>query len=134
MGAAGFADDTAAAAPTVPELQRAADVAFQYSRKWRFSANVDKSAVIVFGTSAQTATEDTVTWGGAAVPRAQTFPLLGCVFAANGRWSAHVKQVIEKWTQRLHVLHSLYAAHLLPVPLKLGVLQDLLAQQTGVRL
>ena len=46
-----FADDVIIVAETRKGLQRALDIAFQYSRKWRFSFNVgvEKSAVLVVG-------------------------------------------------------------------------------------
>ena len=115
----GFADDTVAMAPSVPELQRAADASFQYGRQWRFNANVNKSAVVVFGTPAQTVTEDTVSWDGAAVPRATEFPLLGCVLQSDGRWDAHVAKLKKEGKKRLHALRSLFADHAFSIPCKL---------------
>lgn len=43
-----FADDIALVAENKSDLLKLMDIAYQYSRKWRFSFNYDKCAVVVF--------------------------------------------------------------------------------------
>jgi hypothetical protein len=48
-----FADDIALLADDQTELQKLMDLTYDYSRKWRFTFNYDKCAVVVFGNPEQ---------------------------------------------------------------------------------
>ena len=43
-----FADDFVALAETGPALRSLIDVVYNYSKHWRFEANVKKSAIVIF--------------------------------------------------------------------------------------
>ena len=55
-GALMYADDLTLIASSPDELQGMLNIVHSYAKKWRYSINADKSAVMVFGESAKSRT------------------------------------------------------------------------------
>jgi hypothetical protein len=98
-----FADDVIIVADTRKDLQKALDIAFDYSRKWRFAFNVgvEKSAVLVVGKGGGEAIHprstvlDSFFLGEREIPFTQEYKYLG-VIMEGGRGKKARRQAALK--------------------------------------
>ena len=88
------ADDFAGLAETPDGPQKQIEKALEYTRKWRVTANVNKSAVLVCNDDNKNPVEFKWKWG---LPIVDQYIYLGVeILKKNGSWDAHINKVIEK--------------------------------------
>lgn len=101
-----FADDIAISALYKPSLQKMFDMAYQYSRKWRFNFNASKTVVVVFGKD--TSPTIPLTIGDKAVKVAPSDVHMGVVLTpSDAERSAHMKDKVQVAKRDLHAILSL---------------------------
>ena len=111
VGGLMFADDFAGLESSPTRLQQLIDLVRQYCELWGLRANVDKSAIAVYAGTATTPPTNPAaaaptsttsnphphwTWGENPIPIRDSYKYLGVNLHSNGRWTAHVDQVIAK--------------------------------------
>ena len=103
-----FADDFVGIAETGQALQSLIDVVHNYSKRWRFEANVKKCAVVVFSRTERGSGK--WVWGGESLPILDSYCYLGIEFSSDGSWDKHIKSLIIRNRQKLgslyRVLHN----------------------------
>ena len=103
-----FADDFVGIAETGQALQSLIDVVHNYSKRWRFEANVKKCAVVVFSKTGTSSGK--WVWGGESLPILESYCYLGVEFSSDGSWDKHIKSLIVRNRQKLgglyRVLHN----------------------------
>ena len=103
-----FADDFVGIAETGQALQSLINIVHNYSKRWRFEANVKKCAVVVFSKT-QTGSGQWV-WGSESLPILDSYCYLGIEFSRDGSWDKHIKSLIIRNRQKLgglyRVLHN----------------------------
>ena len=72
-------------------LQQIIDMVYEFCRKWRLRANVNKSAVFVFG---KVKIEGKWNCGEHMLPTVSNYTYLGVDFSYNGTWDAHIQKLI----------------------------------------
>ena len=87
-----FANDFVGVCDSGEQLQKLIDVVHAYCCKWRLTANVSKSAVVVF---ARDVVEGAWKWGENNLPNVCKYTYLGIDFQCNGAWDMHIKRVAE---------------------------------------
>jgi hypothetical protein len=103
IGGLMFADDFAGMEATAEDLQRLIDVAADYLRQWGMSANVSKSAVVVYGPARGRGSAQgqpyTWRWGsetGAPIPQQDDYKYLGVRLHSNTSWASHIDALISR--------------------------------------
>ena len=79
-----FADDFVGLSDSKEGLQDMINVVYAYSKKWRFEANVTKSAVVVFRN--EKTFDGEWFWGNSALPHLDNYNYLGVKFTYNGMY------------------------------------------------
>ena len=110
-----FADDFVGLAETGSALQILIDIVHNYSKRWRFEANVKKCATVVFSkmgrlSSPQARQQAGWVWGDVSLPVLDSYCYLGIEFSSDGSWDKHIKSLITRNRQKLgglyRVLHN----------------------------
>ena len=99
-----FADNFLGLAETGPALQNMIDVVHNYSKRWRFEANIKKSAVVIFFKSA--ALSSGWVWGQVSLPVLDSYCYLGIEFSSNGSLDKRIKSLITCNKQKLGGLYG----------------------------
>jgi hypothetical protein len=98
-----YADDIVLTADTADDLRSLLATVDEYSRKWRFDLNNDKSEVVVYG-EAKGATVDHgefVLRTGKKLKVVQEYRYLGMEVSMNGRWSSFKNRIIARARARM---------------------------------
>ena len=99
-----FADDFVGVSDSKENLQKLIDVVHGFCNRWRLSANVSKSAVMVFSRSS---VKGDWVWGEHKLPNVSSYTYLGIEFSSNGAWDLHVKKVLSTGKEKVNKLHSI---------------------------
>ena len=105
LGALMFADDFVGICESEEELQRMIDILHRYALKFRFQANVDKCAVVVFGDNDEVSTK--WNWGNGEIPIKSSYVYLGVRFDRNCGWDVHATDTADAGMAYLEKLKSL---------------------------
>ena len=97
-----FADDFVGSNDSKEGLQDIINVAYAYSKKWRFEANVTKSAVVVFRN--EKTFDGEWFWGNSALPHLDNHNYLGVKFTYNGHWDVHIKDLVTAGKRKVNSL------------------------------
>ena len=97
-----FADDFVGLSDSKEGLQNMINVVHAYSKKWRFEANVTKSAVVVFRD--EKTFDGEWFWGNSALPHLDNYKYLGVNFTYNGHWDAHIKDLVTAGKRKVNSL------------------------------
>ena len=89
-----FADDFVGVSESNDQLQTLIDAVHAYCRKWRLTANVNKSAVMVF---TRESVDGVWKWGEHVLPRVSKYTFLGVDFTNTGEWDVHIKECVRQW-------------------------------------
>jgi hypothetical protein len=122
-----LADDYVGLASTAEALQRNINLCLKYTREWRYQANVDKCAVVIFGprttrqSVSQAAPAHQFKWGAASVPVQPVYRYLGLMFHESCTWHSHINHIIAKSLQRIQALAPVLRDRRLDTSLKLQV-------------
>ena len=121
-----FADDFVGIAETGRALQSLIDIVYNYSKRWRFEADVKKCAVVIFSKTGRGS--DKWVWGDESLPILDSYCYLGVEFNSGGPWDKHIKTLIMRNRQKLgglyRVLHN-FSLDLEPVDTFLWLCCDL---------
>ena len=98
-----FADDIVLIAENAKMLQRMLDVVYQYSRKYRFKFNKEKSNVMIFGKHRR-GKEDRYQLGPSELQRVRSYKYLGLILDENFSWKEHLEKICEKARKRTRAL------------------------------
>ena len=99
-----FADNFVAITESSENLQQLIDIIYGFCSKWRLHANVNKSAVLVFG---KDKVKGKWNWGDHVLPIVSNYTYLGVDFSYNGAWDTHIKKLIKKGKQKVNQLNSI---------------------------
>ena len=99
-----FADDFVGITESSENLQQLIDFIYGFCSKWRLHANVNKSAVLVFG---KDKVKGKWNWGDHVLPIVSNYTYLGVDFSYNGAWDTHIKKLIKKGKQKVNQLNSI---------------------------
>lgn len=101
-----FADDIAIMVDTVEEIHRALRIVTEYARKWRFSFNGKKSAVMAWGSRGfrDRVKEQGFTCTNSMVPVKSEYKYLGVIVTENLRWNRQVEKMIASCNARTNSL------------------------------
>ena len=99
-----FADDFVGITESSENLQQLIDIIYGFCSKWRLHANVNKSAVLVFG---KDKVKGKWNWGDHVLPIVSNYTYLGVDFSYNGAWDTHIKKLIKKGKQKVNQLNSI---------------------------
>ena len=103
-----FADDFVGITETGSALQSLIDIVHNYSKRWRFQANVKKCAVVIFSKSEKVSGK--WAWGNENLPVLDSYCYLGIEFSSDGSWDKHIKSLITRNRQKLsgmyRILHN----------------------------
>ena len=99
-----FADDFVGITESSENLQQLIDIIYGVCSKWRLHANVNKSAVLVFG---KDKVKGKWNWGDHVLPIVSNYTYLGVDFSYNGAWDTHIKKLIKKGKQKVNQLNSI---------------------------
>ena len=88
-----FADDFCGPANTPEQLQNTIDVLAQHSEDWDWTANVQKSVVLIQFLPEQP-NRPTFTWQGEDLPEVEKTKYLGVLVNKEATWTAHMKNKI----------------------------------------
>ena len=97
-----FADDIVLIAEDDRMLQDMLEVVYQYSKKYRFRFNKDKSNVMIFGK--RKIGEEKYRLGESELQRVGNYKYLGLMLDKNFRWKKHLEKILEKARKRTKVL------------------------------
>ena len=86
-----FADDFVGITESSENLQQLIDIIHEFCSKWRLRANVNKSAVLVFGTDK---VKGKWNWGDYVLQIVSNCTYLGVDFSDKGAWDTHIKKLI----------------------------------------
>jgi hypothetical protein len=91
-----FADDIALIVESVEEVQRALRVVTDYARKWRFSFNGKKSAVMAWGSKhfRKRIKDEVYSCTESRVPVRKEYKYLGVLITEDLKWNRHVDMII----------------------------------------
>ncbi|CAB1101352.1 unnamed protein product [Ectocarpus sp. CCAP 1310/34] len=118
-----FADDFVGMSDTPEGLQLQIDAAKKFTDKWRLSANVQKSAVMVCNENKEEPVEHRWKWGIEEIAVVDQYTYLGVEIAKDCSWNAHMSKVAEKGKSRAGKLHPILANRHLDTRIKLAVLK-----------
>ena len=103
-----FADDFVGITETGRALQSLIDIVHNYSKRWRFEANVKKCAIVIFSKTGRGSGK--WVWGDESLPILDSYCYLGVEFSSDGSWDKHIKSLIVRNWQKLgglyRVLHN----------------------------
>ena len=99
-----FADDFVGITESSDNLQQLIDIIYKFCSKWRLHANVNKSAVLVFG---KDKVKGKWNWGDHVLPIVSNYTYLGVNFSYNGAWDTHIKKLIQNGKQTVNQLNSI---------------------------
>ena len=99
-----FADDFVGITESSENLQQLIDIISEFCSKWRLHANVNKSAVLVFG---KDKVKGKWNWGDHVLPIVSNYTYLGVDFSYNGAWDTHIKKLIQNGKQKVNQLKVL---------------------------
>ena len=103
-----FADDFVGITETGRALQCLIDIVYNYSKRWRFQANVKKCAIVIFSKTGRGSGK--WVWGDESLPILDSYCYLGVEFSSDGSWDKHIKSLIMRNRQKLgglyRVLHN----------------------------
>ena len=100
-----FADDIVLMAENARMLQEMLDVVYNYSKKYRFCFNKEKSNVMVFGMRKKC--QDKFRLGENDLKIVETYKYLGLILDKNFSWKKHLEKVLEKARKRSRALCGL---------------------------
>ena len=80
-------------------LQQLIDIIYEFCSKWRLRANVNKSAVLVFG---KDKVKGKWNWGDHCSQMLATILIYGVDFSYNGAWDTHIKKLIQNGKQKVN--------------------------------
>ncbi|CAB1104848.1 unnamed protein product [Ectocarpus sp. CCAP 1310/34] len=104
-----FADDFVGMSDTPEGLQLQIDAAKKFTDKWRLSANVQKSAVMVCNEDKEEPVGHRWKWGIKEIAVVDQYTYLGVEIAKDCSWNAHMSKVAEKGKARAGKLHPILA-------------------------
>ncbi|CAB1100845.1 unnamed protein product [Ectocarpus sp. CCAP 1310/34] len=108
-----FADDFVGMSDTPEGLQLQIDAAKKFTDKWRLSANVQKSAVMVCNENKEEPVEHRWKWGIEEIAVVDQYTYLGVEIAKDCSWNAHMsKSTPEVWEGNKKVVKELEAAQM----------------------
>ena len=101
-----FADDIAIMVDTVEEIHRALRIVTEYARKWRFSFDGKKNAVMAWGSRGfrDRVKEQGFTCTNSMVPVKSEYKYLGVIVTENLRWNRQVEKMIASCKARTNSL------------------------------
>ena len=99
-----FADDFVGITESSENLQQLIDIIYGFCSKWRLHANVNKSAVLVFG---KDKVKGKWNWGDHVLPIVSNYTYLGVDFSYNGAWDTHIKKLIQNGKRKVNQLNSI---------------------------
>ena len=109
-----FADDIALLAGSRSDMQRLLDLVHDYSRRWRFLFNVDKSKLLVFSTKRIHPNTQPLFLGIDRLEEVKVFKYLGVDFSFNLSWVNMKERVVKKTWSRLALVSNAVAQGLPP--------------------
>ncbi|CAB1115344.1 ABC [Ectocarpus sp. CCAP 1310/34] len=121
-----FADDFVGMSDTPEGLQLQIDAAKKFTDKWRLSANVQKSAVMVCNENKEEPVEHRWKWGIEEIAVVDQYTYLGVEIAKDCSWNAHMSKVAEKGKARAGKLHPILANRHLDTRINLTVLKSVI--------
>ncbi|CAB1117831.1 unnamed protein product [Ectocarpus sp. CCAP 1310/34] len=121
-----FADNFVGMSDTPEGLQLQIDAAKKFTDKWRLSANVKKSAVMVCNDNKEEPVEHRWKWGIEEIAVVDQYTYLGVEIAKDCSWNAHMSKVAEKGKSRAGKLHPILANRHLDTRIKLTVLKSVI--------
>ena len=125
LGALMFADDFVGACDTAEQLQRMINVTYNWLCKYRFQANISKSAVVVFGDNLPV--EHSWTWGETeAIPIKPSYEYLGVHLERNCSWDLHALETVTEGVAKLAKLRHLFRNKDLSTQIKRTILLTVL--------
>ena len=119
-----FADDFVGLSDSKEGLQDMINAIHAYSKKWRFEANVTKSAVVVFMN--EKTFDGKWFWGNSALPHLDNYNYLGVKFTYNGYWDAHIKDLVTAGKHKVNSLLRIFNNPCLSLYVKRQVILSIL--------
>ena len=86
-----FAKEFVGLAETGSALQKLIDIVPNYTKHWRFEANVKKCAVVIFSKVGKVS--GGWVWGGESLSVSDSYCYLGIEFSKDGSWDEYIKQL-----------------------------------------
>ena len=99
-----FADDFVGIAETGSALQILIDIIHNYSKRWRFEANVKKCAALVFSKTEKVSGR--WVWSKKSLPVLDSYCYLEVEFNSDASWDKHIKLLIMRNRQEVGNLYS----------------------------
>ncbi|KAK9819977.1 hypothetical protein WJX72_004720 [[Myrmecia] bisecta] len=121
-----FADDFKGMEETPGKLQEIIDVCTSYANRYRFQANVSKSAVMMYGPAEPTTPDMQLKWGTQTIPEVDQYAYLDLEFTADGKWDAHIAKLVQKGKTRTNMLTKFFKNSVLNADVKTVVLKTVL--------
>ena len=121
-----FADDFVGLAETPEGLQTQIEKALEYTRKWRITANINKSAVLICNEDNKNPVEFKWKWGEEELPIVDQYTYLGVEISKNGSWDAHINKVIEKGKAQIGKMDVILRESQLDTRIKICILRNVI--------
>ena len=118
-----FADDFVGITESSENLQQLIDIIYEFCSKWRLHANVNKSAILVFG---KDKVKGKWNWGDHVLPIVSNYTYLGVDFSYNGAWDTHIKKLIRNGKQKVNQLNSIISNRYINLSVRRMVLLSVL--------
>ena len=97
-------DDFVGITESSENLQQLIDIIYGFCSRWRLHANVNKSAVLVFG---KDKVKGKWNWGDHVLPIVSSYTYLGVDFSYNGAWDTHIKKLIQNGKRKVNQLNNI---------------------------
>ena len=89
-------------------LQSLIDIVYNYSKRWRFEANIKQGAIVIFSKTGRGSGK--WVWGDESLPVLDSYCYLGVEFSSDGSWDKHIKSLLVCNMKKLgglyRVLHN----------------------------
>lgn len=114
------ADDYVGLTAEPTQLQRNINACYTYSLKWRFQANITKSAVLIFAKKHSPIVHNDLVfkWGQTCIPVVSEYRYLGVQFHESCDFTEHIDQIRAKARQRARALSAIFTDRMLHTHLK----------------
>ena len=119
-----YADDLVALAGSAEQIQHVINIIFTYSKKWRFLANVLKSAVMCVGIDVAQKQALKFKWGDEEIHITSSYTYLGVVFTESCVWEEQVDVICAKGNKALFSIAPLLKDRSLDMLTKICLLRS----------